>query len=151
RHARADRRAPALRARGLPAVRRAIRRRGHRAPRDGEAPDMNELRIDPLTGLKSIIAAGRASRPGAGFHADPADPVDPEKDPFLEGHEDRTPPAAWALRPGAGAPDTPGWRVRSVPNLYPAVSAEAEVPAPHPNPDLFTAQAAAGAQEVIVN
>ena len=26
---------------------------------------MNELRVDPLTGLKSIIAAGRASRPGA--------------------------------------------------------------------------------------
>jgi len=112
---------------------------------------MNELRVDPLTGLKSIIAAGRASRPGGGFHADPADPVDPEKDPFLEGHEDRTPPEVWALRPGGGAPDTPGWRVRSVPNLYPAVSAEAEVPAPHPNPDLFTAQAAAGAQEVIVN
>ena len=112
---------------------------------------MNELRVDPLTGLKSIIAAGRASRPGGGFHADPADPVDPEKDPFLEGHEDRTPPEVWALRPGGGEPDTPGWRVRSVPNLYPAVSAEAEVPAPHPNPDLFTAQAAAGAQEVIVN
>ena len=112
---------------------------------------MNELRVDPLTGLKAIIAAGRASRPGGGFHADPADPVDPEKDPFLEGHEDRTPPEVWALRPGGGEPDTPGWRVRSVPNLYPAVSAEAEVPAPHPNPDLFTAQAAAGAQEVIVN
>jgi UDPglucose--hexose-1-phosphate uridylyltransferase len=112
---------------------------------------MNELRIDPLTGLKSIIAAGRASRPGGGFHAEPADPVDPEKDPFLEGHEDRTPPEVWALRPGGGPPDSPGWRVRSVPNLYPAVSAEAEDPAPHPNPDLFTAQAARGTQEVIVN
>ena len=63
---------------------------------------MNELRVDPLTGLKSIIAAGRASRPGGGFHSDPADPVDPEKDPFLEGHEDRTPPEVWALRPGGG-------------------------------------------------
>jgi len=112
---------------------------------------VNELRVDPLTGLKSIIAAGRASRPGGGFHAEPADPVDPEKDPFLEGHEDRTPPEVWALRPGGGEPDTPGWLVRSVPNLYPAVSAGAEVPAPHPNPDLFTAQAAAGSQEVIVN
>ena len=70
----------------------ALRRGGHRAPRHGEAPDMNELRVDPLTGLKSIIAAGRAARPGGGFHAEPAAPVDPEKDPFLEGHEDRTPP-----------------------------------------------------------
>jgi UDPglucose--hexose-1-phosphate uridylyltransferase len=112
---------------------------------------VNELRVDPLTGLKSIIAAGRASRPGAGFTAEPAEPVDPERDPFLEGHEDRTPPEVWALRPGGGAPDTPGWLVRAVPNLFPAVSPGAEPPAPHPDPDLFTAQAAAGVQEVIVN
>ena len=64
---------------------------------------VNELRVDPLTGLKSIIAAGRASRPGGGFTAEPAEPVDPEKDPFLEGHEDRTPPEVWALRPDGGA------------------------------------------------
>jgi UDPglucose--hexose-1-phosphate uridylyltransferase len=112
---------------------------------------VNELRVDPLTGLRSIIAAGRASRPGGGFTAEPAEPVDTERDPFLEGHEDRTPPEVWALRPGGGAPDTPGWLVRSVPNLFPAVSQEAEDPAPHPNPDLFTASAAAGVQEVIVN
>jgi UDPglucose--hexose-1-phosphate uridylyltransferase len=107
---------------------------------------VNELRVDPLTGLRSIIAAGRASRPGGGFTADPAEPVDPERDPFLEGHEDRTPPEVWALRPGGGAPDTPGWLVRSVPNLFPAIGQEAEDPPPHPNPDLFTATAAAGVQ-----
>ena len=38
RHARADGRARALRARGLHALRRALRRRGHRAPGNGEAP-----------------------------------------------------------------------------------------------------------------
>ena len=112
---------------------------------------MNELRVDPLSGLRSIIAAGRATRPGAGFSAEPPEPIDPERDPFLEGHEDRTPPEVWALRPGGGPPDTPGWLVRSVPNLFPAVSADAEDPPPHPNPDLFTAKAAAGVQEVIVN
>ena len=112
---------------------------------------MNELRVDPLTGLRSIIAAGRASRPGAGFVAEPAEPVDPERDPFLEGHEDRTPPEVWALRPGGGPPDSPGWLVRSVPNLFPAVSPDAPEPAPHPTPELFTAKAAAGLQEVIVN
>ena len=95
---------------------------------------MNELRVDPLTGLRSIIAAGRASRPGAGFTAEPAEPVDPERDPFLEGHEDRTPPEVWALRPGGGPPDSPGWLVRSVPNLFPAVSPDAEEPPPHPDP-----------------
>ena len=112
---------------------------------------MNELRVDPLTGLRSIIAAGRASRPGAGFAVEPADPVDAERDPFLEGHEDRTPPEVWALRPGGGPPDSPGWLVRAVPNLFPAVSADAQEPPPHPEPDLFTAKAAAGVQEVIVN
>ena len=112
---------------------------------------MNELRVDPLTGLKSIIAAGRASRPGGGFALEPAPPVDPDGDPFLEGHEDRTPPEVWALRPQGGEPDTPGWLVRAVPNLYPAVSPDAVVPPPDPHPDLFTAQPAAGVQEVIVN
>jgi UDPglucose--hexose-1-phosphate uridylyltransferase len=112
---------------------------------------VNELRVDPLSGLKSIIAAGRATRPGGGFAVEPAEPIDPERDPFLEGHEDRTPPEVWALRPGGGAPDTPGWRVRSVPNLFPAVAPDAEAPPPHPTPDLFTAQPAAGVQEVIVN
>jgi UDPglucose--hexose-1-phosphate uridylyltransferase len=112
---------------------------------------VNELRVDPLSGLRSIIAAGRATRPGGDFTAEPADPVDPARDPFLEGHEDRTPPEVWALRPGGGPPDTPGWLVRSVPNLFPAVSPEAEDPPPHPTPDLFTAKAAAGVQEVIVN
>jgi len=112
---------------------------------------MNELRVDPLTGLKSIIAAGRASRPGGGFHADPADPVDPEKDPFLEGHEDRTPPELYAVRPGGGAPDTPGWTVRVVPNLYPALTPDGEEPEPSSHPDLFRAFPARGSHEVVVN
>lgn len=112
---------------------------------------MNELRVDPLTGLKSIIAAGRATRPGGGFSVEPAPPLDSERDPFLEGHEDRTPPELWALRPGGGAPDTPGWLVRAVPNLYPAVTAAPAAPMSDSHPDLFTAQAPAGAQEVIVN
>src|SRR3954468_23482529 len=150
RHARADQRAGAVPSRGLPALRRALRRGGHRARRHGEGP-VNEVRVDPLTGLKSIIAAGRATRPGAGFAVEAAEPVDPERDPFLEGHEDRTPPEVWAQRPGGGPPDTPGWLVRSVPNLFPAVRLDAEAPPPHPNPDLFTAQPAAGVQEVVVN
>jgi UDPglucose--hexose-1-phosphate uridylyltransferase len=110
-----------------------------------------ELRVDPLTGLKSIIAAGRATRPGGGLTATPAEPIDPETDPFLEGHEDRTPPEVYAVRPGGGAPDTPGWTVRVVPNLYPALSPDTPDPELDPQPDLFTAQAARGHHEVIVN
>src|SRR3954454_25394487 len=82
-----------------------------------------DLRIDPLNGLRTIVAGERAGRPGGGMRAEPRPPVDPETDPFLEGHEDRTPPELFALRPGGGAPNTPGWRVRVVPNLYPALSA----------------------------
>jgi UDPglucose--hexose-1-phosphate uridylyltransferase len=112
---------------------------------------MPEVRVDPLTGLRSIIASDRAGRPGGGFAVEPAPPVDPERDPFLEGHEDHTPPEVWAERPDGSAPDGPGWRVRAVPNLYPALDAAAAEPEPTANPDLFSAQAATGAHEVIVN
>src|SRR5881227_3604371 len=81
-----------------------------------------ELRIDPLTGLRAIIAGERAARPGAfASKIDERPPIDPQADPFAEGNEDKTPPEVWALRPGGGAPDTPGWTVRAVPNLYPAL------------------------------
>src|SRR3954447_10266516 len=112
---------------------------------------MPQVRVDPLTGLKTIIAGDRADRPGGGFEVPPDAPIDPEKDPFLEGHEDRTPPEVYAVRPGGGAPDTPGWTVRVVPNLYPALSPDgAEIPR-HANPDLFTAMPATGEHEVVVN
>jgi UDPglucose--hexose-1-phosphate uridylyltransferase len=55
------------------------------------------------------------------------------------------------VRPDGGGPDTPGWTVRVVPNLYPALTQDAHVPEPEANPDLFTAQPAAGHHEVIVN
>ena len=112
---------------------------------------MGELRVDPLTGLKAIIATERATRPGGGFAVGDPPPIDPETDPFLEGHEDRTPPEVHAVRPGGGAPDTPGWTVRVVPNLYPALSPDARAPAPDPAPDLFSATGATGRHEVIVN
>jgi UDPglucose--hexose-1-phosphate uridylyltransferase len=110
-----------------------------------------EIRVDPLTGLRSIVAGDRAARPGGGFTVNEPEPVVPGDDPFLEGHEDQTPPEVHALRPGGGAPDTPGWTVRAVPNLYPALVAEPREPEPEANPDLFSAHAAAGAHEVIVN
>ena len=112
---------------------------------------MNELRVDPLTGLRSVIAAARADRPGGHFDLDPPPSIDPEKDPFAPGHEDRTPPEVYAVRPDGGGPDTPGWTVRVVPNLYPALTQDAHEPEPEANPDLFTAQPAAGHHEVIVN
>jgi UDPglucose--hexose-1-phosphate uridylyltransferase len=111
----------------------------------------HEVRVDPLTGLKVIIAAARAGRPGGGYEREPEPPIDTEKDPFLPGHEDRTPPELYALRDGGGGPDTPGWSVRVVPNLYPALKRDCTEPEAEAYPDLFTAQPASGAHEVIVN
>ncbi|UGS39256.1 galactose-1-phosphate uridylyltransferase [Capillimicrobium parvum] len=112
---------------------------------------MPEVRVDPLTGLRAIIAADRATRPGGGLSAEPAPQPDPATDPFLEGHEDRTPPEVFAIRAAPGGADTPGWTVRVVPNLYPALDPSSPEPPRDATPDLFTALAATGAHEVIVN
>jgi UDPglucose--hexose-1-phosphate uridylyltransferase len=55
------------------------------------------------------------------------------------------------VRPNGGAPDSPGWKVRVVPNLYPALDPEAREPAPFAKADLFTAQPARGRHEVVIN
>jgi UDPglucose--hexose-1-phosphate uridylyltransferase len=119
-----------------------------------------DLRIDPLSGLRTIVAGERAGRPGGELRAEARPPVDPSRDPFLEGHEARTPPELFALRPGGGAADGPGWTVRVVPNLYPALAAVDEagaVAATDPlaagrgEPDLFVSRPAVGGHEVIVN
>src|SRR3954447_21284742 len=121
---------------------------------------MPELRIDPLTGLRTIVAGERAVRPGGGMSATPRPPVDPETDPFLEGHEDRTPPELYALRPDGGGPDGPGWLARVGRNVYPALATpDGGGPAAGTDPlafgrgepDLFPSRAAEGAHEVIVN
>ena len=130
---------------------------------------MPELRLDPLTGLRAIIAGERASRPGA-FSSKIVErrPIDPAQDPFAEGNEDRTPPEVWALRRDGGAPDTPGWQVRVVPNLYPALTPEGGVTPLHEGdsgaaaaddpmrsgrgmPQLFVSRPAVGGHEVIIN
>ena len=122
---------------------------------------MPEVRIDPLSGHRTIVAGERSKRPGGAPTCAPAEPIDAERDPFAEGHEDRTPPELYALRPGGGPADSPGWKVRVVPNLYPALTAGGAETAPTSpgrdrrtgagRPELFTALPATGAHEVIVN
>jgi UDPglucose--hexose-1-phosphate uridylyltransferase len=117
---------------------------------------MPELRIDPLSGLRTIVAGDRGSRPGAWLDPTPRPPIDRDGDPFAAGHEDRTPPEVYAVRPNGGAPDTPGWTVRVVPNLYPALSGAGEedgdpLAGGRGEPDLFAARPATGAHEVVVN
>jgi UDPglucose--hexose-1-phosphate uridylyltransferase len=87
---------------------------------------MPEIRIDPLSGHRTIVAGERSRRPGGAPTLSEservAEPIDPERDPFADGHEDRTPPELYAVRPGGGVPDSRGWTVRVVPNLYPALA-----------------------------
>jgi UDPglucose--hexose-1-phosphate uridylyltransferase len=75
------------------------------------------LRLDPVSGIRVVVAPGRAERPGAFTTVEPR-PVrqTPEQCPFCAGHEDQTPPATLVL-PGTGGT----WAVRVVPNLFPAL------------------------------
>jgi UDPglucose--hexose-1-phosphate uridylyltransferase len=109
-----------------------------------------------------IVASDRAARPGAGLTTQPAEPIDPDHDPFAEGHEDQTPPELYATGRAAHAPpDTPGWTRRVVPNLYPALTPADPETSPRQEPmidrradreaDLFWSAPAIGAHEVIVN
>ena len=104
---------------------------------------MPEVRVDPLTGLKTIIAGARADRPNALFAVEPDAPIDPATDPFAPGHEDQTPPTLYS--------DGTPWRVRAFANKYPALIGEAQAPERDAHPDLYTAQPATGGHEVIVN
>jgi UDPglucose--hexose-1-phosphate uridylyltransferase len=98
-----------------------------------------------------IVAGERGSRPGAFLDVAPRPPIDRERDPFAAGHEDQTPPEVYALR------DNGNWRVRVVPNLYPALAPGEENDGGDPlasgrgEPDLFAISPAHGAHEVIVN
>jgi UDPglucose--hexose-1-phosphate uridylyltransferase len=111
-----------------------------------------ELRIDPLSGLRVIVAGERGSRPGAFLDFPEREPIDPTSDPFAAGNEERTPPELYRL-PGEGG----AWRVRVVPNLYPALSpgdgpaGEDPLASGRGEPDLFASQPAYGDHEVIVN
>ena len=85
---------------------------------------MPELRIDPLSGHRTIVAgersrAARAARPRCA----PA-PSRSTSSAIRSPRATRTGrrPSSYALRPGGGRPDSPGWTVRVVPNLYPALA-----------------------------
>jgi UDPglucose--hexose-1-phosphate uridylyltransferase len=73
------------------------------------------LRHNALSGKWTAITAARGGRP-----SDLGDRS--AVCPFCEGNETLTPPELDAFRDPAGAPDTPGWQVRVVPNKYPALA-----------------------------
>lgn len=95
---------------------------------------MPELRTDRLTGRTVLVAENRAHRPnefacgpsasdfgelpsGLSLRVEDSRAATGLDCPFCAGNESRTPPAVYELPDGAG-----GWRVRVVPNMYPAVT-----------------------------
>ena len=115
-----------------------------------------ELRIDPLTGLRTVLAPARADRPFS-FESSETHDAAREECPLCEGHESWTPPETFALRPGGGPPDSPGWVVRAVPNKYPLLEpAAGDLHGAPPDstrgdPDLLVSLPATGHHEVIVH
>lgn len=108
----------------------------------------HEIRIDPLSGSRTIIASGRATRPGDVKNDIEEQSIDVDRDPFARGNEVKTPPERFALRSQAGQTE---WQTRVFENLYPTLKTDASTPEPSGRPELFQAQAAKGAHEVIVN
>src|SRR5215467_13407435 len=92
---------------------------------------MPEMRHDSLTDRLVIVAAERAARPETFRREREPLPAAVDSCPFCSEHESETPPEVARL--GAGAPDTPGWTLRVVPNKFPIVGG-----------------AVAGAHEVVV-
>lgn len=83
---------------------------------------MPDLRKDPIVDRWVIVAENRGERPHD-FHPT----VHGRNDracPFCEGREEETPPEIAAVRDPGSTPDGKGWRVRVVPNKYPALQIE---------------------------
>jgi UDPglucose--hexose-1-phosphate uridylyltransferase len=87
---------------------------------------MPELRRDPIVGRWVIIATERARRPVD--VARNGGPSQPGLCPFCPGNEDRTPPEVYVAGRPHGAPaNGPGWKVRVVPNRFPALKIEGDL------------------------
>jgi UDPglucose--hexose-1-phosphate uridylyltransferase len=80
---------------------------------------MPELRQDPITGRWVIFAPTRSARPHD-FEPAVAKRIGTVC-PFCEGHENLSPAESYALRSADSQANQPGWRVRVVPNKFPAL------------------------------
>jgi len=85
---------------------------------------MPELRRDPIVGRWVIIATERARRPNQFRRAE-----EPPGGlcPFCPGHEDKTPAEVYVSGRPAAPANVPGWKVRVVPNRYPALMIEGDL------------------------
>lgn len=82
-----------------------------------QGDDHPELRRDSLTGGWTIVAPARSRRPGGKRGSD----AGKGPCPFCPGNEHLTPPEVWAESERPRRKNGPGWSIRVVPNLYPAL------------------------------
>jgi UDPglucose--hexose-1-phosphate uridylyltransferase len=108
---------------------------------------MPDLRKDPIVGRWVIIAKNRAKRPhelvDGAIHRAPGAFC-----PFCEGHESHTPHEIAAYRQPGSHRDRPGWRVRVVPNKFPALEIEGDLS--KRGQGIYDMMRGVGAHEVIV-
>jgi len=112
---------------------------------------MPELRRDPVTGRWVIIATDRQKRPNdfqVERSADKTRLFGREHCPFCPGHEWLTPPEVLSYRQNGGAPNSPGWDVRVVPNKFPALQVEGSLD--RMGEGMFDRMRGVGAHEVII-
>jgi UDPglucose--hexose-1-phosphate uridylyltransferase len=109
---------------------------------------VSEFRQDPITGRWVIVAEGRSARPNEYPKLPLSGP--PSECPFCEGHESWTPPELAAYRDPAGPRDGPGWTVRTVPNKFPTLAAEASASAAGPGERRYGRRPGFGFHEVVI-
>ena len=106
---------------------------------------MPELRKDPIVGRWVIISTERGKRPMM-VEGLPRRQPD-EVCPFCPGNEELTPPEILSVR-DTGEPNQPGWRVRVVPNKFPALRVEGDLD--KTGEGLYDKMNGVGAHEVII-
>jgi UDPglucose--hexose-1-phosphate uridylyltransferase len=108
---------------------------------------VSELRRDPITGRWVIISVERGKRP-----TDFISPSSQRKKggfcPFCHGNEYTTPPEIMAFRPPETKPNSPGWKLRVMPNKFPALQIYGELN--RMGEGIFDRMHGIGAHEVIV-
>jgi UDPglucose--hexose-1-phosphate uridylyltransferase len=107
---------------------------------------MPDLRRDPIIGRWVIIATERGKRP-TDFPA-PEPPKERGFCPFCTGNEDKTPAEVLAYRPADTAPDSEGWRIRVVPNKFPALMIEGDLG--RVGEGMYDKMSGIGAHEVVI-
>jgi len=116
---------------------------------------VSELRQDPVTGRWVVIATERAKRPESFSQRHEKLVRTKAICPFCYGSEDMTPPEVLAFRPESGKPNTSGWKVRVVPNKFPAFTmgnkSEVSMLGMQENLGIYLRMQGLGVHEVIVN